>query len=450
MPKLDEAQEGDVQTLLANPRWGLFHEQGVGKTPPAIVAASRTPGRKLLTVPAYLIPQWEGFINAWVPGATVARMDGDGRKPRMAALHSDAEYVLTSYHNWTGKDTHGKGGWAYPFDQQRWGAFIFDEAHRLRGRNSQWTKRIYQLDNVGGKNKGAPMWFLTGTPMVRDAGDFFPFLHLCDRQLWTSYWRFVEEYCKVDVTPWETVIKGTKDPEALYKVIGMYSSRRELKLDTEPTFIDIPVELPMSVKQMITKAKKEFVFKHEDLPEEIWYESAGAVFGKCRQMTSMPPTKVNPKLDALKELVKEELPGQRIIIAAWFRDTANGIFELMKQLKRPAGLFTGDTKPRVKEEILAEYNRTDDFVIVCTIAALKEGANLQKGNKMIFVEEAELPADNAQLISRQQRRGQEKQVVVYRIFANGFSSDQAVHRMTTKRGEDVAKVMREYLSDFSS
>jgi len=445
MPELDPDQVNDVELLLNNPRWGLFHEQGVGKTPPAIVAATRVPGRKLITVPAYLIPQWEDYLRVWAPGCTVARMDGE-RSARTAALKSDSEFVLSSYHNWVGKGTNG---WVYPFDKHTWGALIFDEAHRLRGRNSQWTKRIYQLDNVDSKNKGVPMWFLTGTPEVRDAGDFFPFLHLCDRKVFTSYWNFVQEHCVCTNTPWDTIVGRTKDPAHTMSILRRYSNRRELKLDTDRVFIDVPVQLPMSVVQMIRKAKKEFVFEHPDMEEDIWFESAGAVWGKCREMTSLPPTQANPKLDALRGLL-EDLPNERVIVAAWYRNTANAAFDVVKnKLKRPGALFTGDTRVSAKQDALDLYRHYDDAVIVCTIAALKEGANLQAGNHMIFLEESELPADNAQLISRQYRRGQTKPVVVYRVHASGASVDEAVHRLATKRADDVRKVMAEYLTDIS-
>lgn len=395
----------------------------------------------LVTVPAYLIPQWEKFINEWAPECTVAKMNGDGRNARQGALDLEADFTLTSYHNWVARPPYRN------FWKRRWGSMIFDEAHRMRGRNSQWTKAVYTIDNAGEKNKGVPMWFLSGTPEVRDAGDFYPFLHLCDRGVHSSYWAFVEEHCHLSVTPWATEVGRTKDPERLYSILKQHSSRRILEGQEAPIFDDIPVELPSSVVQMIQQAKKTFTFEHPDMDVPEWYESAGVVWGRIRQMVSVPPTKVNPKMDALKGKL-EDLPGERVIVAAWYRDTAKVALEAARKVRgdEQVNLFTGDVRPAAKAEAIDRYNEHSEGTIVCTIAALKEGANLQAGNHLIFLEESELPSDNEQLVGRQRRRGQTKPVIVHRIYAGGANSiDLAVRKLATKRSTDIRRVMSEYL-----
>jgi superfamily II DNA or RNA helicase len=448
---LDEEQAKEVDCLLDNSRWGLFNDMGVGKTLVAVRAIERrvreTGLPALVTVPAYLIPQWldgkSGF-HRQAPGLKVAAMDGDGHAARTDALNSGADVILTSYHNWTAKAPRD-----YHFHKRKWGCLVFDEAHRLRGRNSQWTKKVYQLDNSDSKNKNVPMWFLTGTPIVHDGGDVYPFLHLCDRKLHSSYWRHVENWCVLEETPWGPIVGPIKSKPDFYRMLAQYSSRRVLEGQDEPVFDDIPVAMPPSVRAMIIKAKKEFVFEHPDLRDPVVMESAGAIWNAVWEMTSLPPTQANPKLDAMVGRL-EDLAKERVIVACWHRSVANAALERIQKMnsevakgKRPCALFTGDVSTKQKIAAIEGYNEREDFVIVCTVAALKEGADLQAGNHIIFLQESVLPGENEQLIGRQRRRGQTKPVIVTRIYCKQ-SIDVAVHKTASNTAADINETMLQY------
>jgi len=451
---LDEDQLAEVDTLLTHNRWGLWNEQGVGKTPVILKAVEAQVKRvhlpALITVPAYLIPQWVRAFEKFGIDLSVATMDGDGYPARMQALQSGADVILTSYHNWTAKAPRD-----YPFHKLKWACLAFDEAHRLRGRNSQWTKKVYTLDNSDSKNRGVPMWFATGTPIVHDGGDVYPFLHLCDRQVHSSYWRHVETHCIIEETPWDRKVGPIKSKVDFYQMLSQYSSRRVLEGQEDAVFDDIPVQMLPSVRKMIIRAKKEFVFEHEGeiIPTksgDVAHESAGSVWNKIWELTSLPPTVVNPKLDAMVGVL-EDLPKERVIVAAWHRSVAGAAIERIRKMKsevakgnRPCALFTGDVRPSAKIKAMADYDETEDFVIVCTVAALKEGANLQAGNHIIFLQESILPGENEQLIGRQRRRGQDKPVIVHRIYVKQ-SIDVAVHRTTQQTSADIAETMYQYV-----
>jgi hypothetical protein len=427
---------------------------GVGKTP-VIVKAVTTRMKEtglpaLVTVPAYLIPQWIGEVQKFAPGTRVFTMDADGWDKRNTALQTGAmagALILTSYHNWTAKPPKD-----YKFGKLRWACIAFDEAHRLRGRNSLWTKAVYALDNSDSKNKSVPMWFATGTPLVRDGGDVYPFLHLCDRQVHSSYWRHVETWCHIEETPWDRKVGKLKSKTDFYQMLSRYSSRRVQTDQSEPVFNDVPVLMPKSVRQMIIKAKKEFVFEHPDMSDPVVFESAGAVWNKVWELTSMPPTATNPKMDALVDLLSGELTKERVIVAAWHRSVANAALARIQKLRsevrkgnRPVALFTGDVSTKEKLRAIDLYNACADGIIVCTIEALKEGANLQAGHHIVFLQESILPGPNEQLIGRQLRRGQTSTVIVHRIFTKQ-SIDVAIHKTATDTALDINEAMLQYLT----
>jgi SNF2 family DNA or RNA helicase len=111
--------------------------------------------------------------------------------------------------------------------------------------------------------------------------------------------------------------------------------------------------------------------------------------------------------------------------------------------KRPCALFTGDVSTKQKIAAIEGYNEREDFVIVCTVAALKEGADLQAGNHIIFLQESVLPGENEQLIGRQRRRGQTKPVIVTRIYCKQ-SIDVAVHKTASNTAADINETMLQY------
>jgi superfamily II DNA or RNA helicase len=443
VPELDDSQKDDVEQMLDSGRWGLFHEMGVGKTPPAIVAASqRLPA--LAVVPAYLHTQWREFIQTWAPGASIADVVAqEERTKREQVLQTGADFTIVSYHMWASPKP-------FPELQKRqWGSITLDEGHRIRGRNSVWTKRLYQLDNADNKNKRTPIWDLTGTPIIRDAGDVYPFLHLCARPLFNSYWNFVESWCKMDYTPWGEVVGDLLDPRAFYEMLSQFSSRRELGMG-EPVWNDIPVELPRSVYEAIRNLKRNFVLEHPDMTRPEAFEHGGAVYSKIRQVTALPPTAAKPVIDTAVDRVLEDLQTDRVIVFCWHQIVAKELHERFlrnqKQHKRPVAIFTGAQSARQKTDAIETYNGSDNSILVATISALAYGANLQAGNRIVFVEESELGAEMTQSIARQLRRGQEKQVVVDSIqpVRTVYGS---VRKAWQSKDQTARSVMMHYLYD---
>jgi len=438
---LDPYQEEAVEAFLKANTWGLFDEQGVGKTPPAIVAAMELPGPRLITAPAYLLPSWERKIRMFAPNATVSSTyRSEGWEQRTAALSAPADFVLTSYNTWsTFIDPKTKVNHRYPLLQKnKWGLYLFDESQRLRGRNNIWTQQLFKTRNVEAKNRTTPVWCLSGTPLVSNPGDIWPFLHHADRNRYRGYWNFVEEFCVIEDTNWDRVVHGLQRDKkvAFQNAMREFSMRRMLKdipslagleVVEEPEG-GIEVPLPASVYEMFRKARKEYILEHPGMDSEILL-SGGAMAQRFRMLTTNPPTQANPKVDAFIEWMPENAANERVVVFTWFRDSAQVVLERLRKRfpKRPIALFTGSSSLKQKEEALALYDKGPDTIVVATIAALKEGVDMQAGRRVVFIEETELPADMNQAISRLLRRGQTQTVIVTRFRATG-SPDKIVER----------------------
>lgn len=446
MIELSPYQVESRDFLTQRPRAMLLDAVGVGKTYPTVEAALEVGNARpwLVTAPAYLLPTWRKAIYDLVGDWDEIAIANGTPRQRLEALQTKAGFILTSYNNWTSTQYSDiwNGDWNY----------IFDEAHRLRGRNSKWTKQVLKRANA--KDVRSHYWLLTGTPMVRDPGDLFPLLKMMDPKRFTSYWQFVGEWCDTRVTPWATEVgqlKAGREDE-FWAMVSEYSIRRntqdvpELR-DLSHIYNEVLVDLPPSVIKTCKDAVKSYVIDHPDMNTPQAMSSGGALVQKLRQLVTVPPTKANPKLDALVDILEDHQ--EPVIVWCWYRATAEAV---RARMTRPWVSFTGDDTAEQKQnnlkmfETMCQNGRNP--IIVATISAMKEGVNLQHARTQIFLEESYLPSDNEQAIARSKRRGQTQPVNVYHIHAND-SLDVRVHNLQETREAGITRAMLEHtLKDY--
>jgi SNF2 family DNA or RNA helicase len=456
---LDDYQFESRDFLLSHNFRCLFDEPGVGKTGPSIMAGWHALQKDnhedggsynsvLITVPAYLIPNWKKEIHAFLPMATVVSADGAGSESRSEALSSGADFVLTSYHNWGAKDRDGKPRYPVLVDR-KWSAYIFDEGHRLRGRNSAWTQQVFRTRLTRSKNRNTPIWILTGTPFVRDGGDFFPYFHLYDSKRFGSYWGFVNNRCVIIETPFAKKIGNIRKSvaEEFRRELAEFSLRRTVRdvpqlAALEFTEQDYSVILPASVVSMIKKAKKEYVLDHPDLASPEFLNGSGALYVAQRRLATNPPTKVKPKVDWLKDFLADKKG--KVVVYVWYKESAKLVAD---SLGDNGVLVTGDVPPAKRDAIVDKWrSKVGPQVLVATIPSLKEGISLTEARDVVFLEHSELPADQEQCIKRLCRRGQQDLVQVHHVWA-AKSVDVAIKRVLDNRNLGIQEALAKWIAD---
>lgn len=459
MLHLDDYQEISRAFLLARKFALLADEPGVGKTAPTIVAAheqvqaTRLPA--LVTAPAYLLPNWEWEIGRFAPGATVAAANGTGRQSREEALGADADFILTSYNNWSARHKEGEPPeleTSYPeLVTRQWGVCVYDEGHRLRGRNSRATKQVFQLRRRLSANRETPLWFLSGTPIVNNPGDLYPLFHLWKSRDYKSYWKFVDRWCDVVQTPWAKEVKQIRKglEEEFQEVMAEFTLRRTLKDIPKLSDLDAYhkhyfVTLPASVRKMIAKAKKEYILEHPDLDQAEFLSGSGALYARLCKLATTPPTAANPKVDLCLDFLSDH-PG-RVVIYTWYKDSASTVAARLGKAGRPVRYITGDTPSASRQAIVDEWSHLDGAILVATIASLKEGISLVAANSVIFLEHSPLPADQEQCVARLKRRGQTDVVGVHHVWARG-TPDVAIKRSLYDREEGLSRALTSWLLD---
>lgn len=446
--------------LVQNKFWCLFDEPGVGKTGPAIMAAwwklqedNHDDGGQfnsvLITAPAYLLHNWEREIKDFLPMATVVRADGTGVQARRQAFGTQADFILTSYNNWAAKI--GSDYTYRDLVDQRWSAYVFDEGHRLRGRNSSWTKHVYRIRGARSANLDTPLWLLTGTPFVRDGGDFYTYFHLYDRKKYGSYWRFVSDRCVVVETPWQKQVGNIRKAYAdeFRRELAQFSLRRTVKdipelQDLEYRDTEYFVELPKSVVATIKKAKKSYVLEHPDLAQSEFLNGSGALYVVQRQIATVPPTKQNPKIEWLRDFLSDR--AGKVVVYVWYKASARAVADALGD---KAVLVTGEVPTNKRDVRVSEWKQSDGpQVLIATIPSLKEGISLTEARDVVFLEHSELPADQEQCIKRLCRRGQTDLVRAHHVHARD-SVDMVIRKVLEKRDIGIAEALKKWVEDES-
>lgn len=451
---LDDYQVESFEFLNSRTFACLFDSPGVGKTGPAILAGyeawKTTKLPALITCPAYLIANWRQEIKAFIPTAVVVTADGKGAVERQEALQNRAAtFVITSYNNWSA--TTGSA-YTYPdLVDKPWSAYIFDEGHRLRGPRSKATKHVYRTRLANSPNRTTPLWVLTGTPFVRDGSDFFTYFHLYNKKQYGSYWKFVQERCVTTETPWGPNIGNirksyTKEFQAELAQFSLRRTTKDIPQLESLEFVEHEyfVTMPPSVLKAIKKAKEDYVLEHDDMASAKFLESAGALYVLQRQIATVPPTKVNPKVDWLKDFLTDR-KGQ-VVLYVWYKQSAQAVYDLIAKSDRKAYLATGDLTAGRRLDSVDAWRKDSTGVLVATIPALKEGISLTEASEVVFLEHSELPSDQEQTIKRLCRRGQTKVVQVHHVHAKG-TVDMAIRNTLKNRNQGIAESLARWIKD---
>jgi SWI/SNF-related matrix-associated actin-dependent regulator of chromatin subfamily A-like protein 1 len=439
--KVAPYQEVAIQRLLEHETYGCFDPAGTGKTAVAINAFERLDRYPVIvTAPAHLITQWEEELIAWgcPPEEIAATPRGTKARDRKAALESNAAIKIVSYNAWH-SDTYSP----YLLDRNN-AAFVFDESHRLRkgrrGKGAAWQNVKRLRTKTRSKHLHTPVWWLSGTPLVKDATDLWPFLAMCEPFRFTSREDFAHQYCRTWYSDYGLQVGKLRDRAGFQRLMGKHSIKR--------SWTDIPELASLSsivpdVPLLLTReelSRQRHIKQHRRDPitgEALW-SNASAI--RALRRITMPA-----KLDAASELF-EDRPG-RWLCVAWYRSSASDLFDRANRIRRGSvSYIDGSTLERDRQMAYRRYKRDPEHVIVGTIGALKEGLNLQAGHKVMFAEEHYLSADNDQAVNRVLRRGQTQPVLVYKLYCRN-SFDVRVRATARRRHRNIEEAFAEFLEE---
>lgn len=398
-PRLRPYQRVDVAFLKKVPHAGIFNEQRTGKTPTTLILMKEMGFKRIgIVAPASYVTGWVRESEKWL-GRTALVPMGTKRKKVMDELRQSDEFIfVVSY------ETMRR--YIKEFNMQV-DAFIVDEAHRLRGRDSKQTKAVKEF----GWNYAKHRYALTGTPSVRAGDDIWSILNFLYPDRFKSYWQFVDRYMQTKTDWWtgNTVSTGkfkANRIQELQDILVVLSVNRK-RLDVMkwlPPKEYITIELEADKKQM--KAYEELDSMYELTNED------GEIVVDCpsdlARLTRLRQVCLDPKIlnyDApsaktvwIKEWVKDN--PEPVIIFSKFTSYLEQLDKELRADGHRVGMITGKVTGTKRQQVVDDFQAGKIDILLCNIIAAGVGLTLDRASVAIFADREWNPGDNAQAEDR--------------------------------------------------
>jgi len=275
---------------------------------------------------------------------------------------------------------------------------ILDEAHRIKNPTAKITKLILKY------YKNLPKLLLSGTPQDKLFELYTQYKAIKEDIFEGLSWsKFINKYFFLDTYFKPIRLKDERYKDEILNEIEPYTFRVRLQDIIELKELEI-VDVTLEKSDKIKKRFKEF--KEESLnPVTTFikeYEIGQGIDPDTKEI--FEKTKIEWVLDFIKD-------NPNTIVFSYFKP----VIEFIKnKLKDKAYYITGDNKKDLKVAI-----EKADKPIFATYA-LKEGANLQKYNKVVYMSLPLSYRDYYQSRGRVYRSGQDKKVVIYHLYQNAI------------------------------
>lgn len=337
-----------------------------------------------------------------------------------------------------------------------WDAIIVDEAHRMKNRETQWTRNIKQLK----KRLGHVM---TGTGFINDPSEMWSLLNFLDRARFSSYWKFREHFCEEeDFTGFRKVVGINPETRSefreLRKALGPRRTMAEVHTGIpEPIFTPLEVELNPIQRKMFNELKKTLKTLDQN-GEPVHSPNVLSLLTRCRQISVATPEKVrdyydpkterriqeirlvepSSKLDALMEVIDglqwDEEEKQQLVVFSNFKDP----LELARVRFEKAGISYIWMQEKDNEAVRYEkwhdtFPKKEHRVFMCTLQLGSESINLSPAQHAVFLDRSWSPKDNNQGVGRLYRPGQVGLANIIHINARKTTDQrmEATHNLKT-------------------
>jgi hypothetical protein len=437
---LDPIQKTGVKWVLTRKRSYLAHAPGAGKTWESVVASllSEGSGQTLFIVPPSMTLNWEREIeticvlmNVW---PVVSTVPPSARKDDMSWR---ADFIICP-------DSMLTKPWVYERLKTLRPKFIaVDEASRFKdpfadralaffgGRTEknfyhglfQDARHVVLLDGSPVLNRPMELWAPTYA-LHPEAID-------CMSQDDFGY-----RYCGPEITERGQYLFLRSSHEAELK--------EKLQADFMHVVTEDKLDHPERLRSLIfmnedprTAQMKTWERKHLSAidPDEVDDETSQGDLARYRKQIGLS------KIDWSSKYIKDRLKNtdESIIVFAWHREVCEQL--ALDFIEYDAGLIIGGTAPKVRESIFENFQKGKCRLIVGNIAAMGRGHNLQRANRVIFVEPSWTDELNKQCEKRASRRGSEQLSVKCDYIVVPNSIDERVMQSIFTKEKRVKRII---------
>lgn len=456
-------------------------EMGLGKTVQALAYLNKTQQfPAVVVVPASLKPNWRREAKKWLPGKSVAVLDGKIVAPLRWANGSPAfDVVIVNYDvlgKWKNNLIDYLGGQIVLDEREHQrphdggeGTLILDECHRVKNPSAQRTKNIESIVLACQRTSRV---FLSGTPVVNRPNEFWTLASLLGygKQL-GGYKAYHERYCGPYVLPRDLEELNTRArmfmvrrlkrqvltelPEKQYSVVPLeidnraaydkaeadvaaYFARKKTEAES---FVEETSEALMAALQMglFGDEAQRFVESRVNEAKRRAYGQHYSVAANNEQLLRWEALKqlaVAGKMSSVYDWLDDFLEsGKPIIVFGTHTDTIKAI---ARRYDAPyiIGALGQDERDANVQRFL---NDPDCKMIVGNMQAMGEGLTLHRAHTdnpcsdVAFVEFGWNPAAHSQAEDRIHRIGQRWPVNVWQLVGEGTIDEEIIDLIEEKR-----------------
>lgn len=341
----------------------------------------------------------------------------------------------------------------------KWAAIVFDESHEFGLLNPK------ALTGKGARNlkiaEGGKKFLLSGTPMGGKPIKLFHILQFLNPKVFTSKWRFAEQYLEIDDNGFGKTIGGIRRCEEhrlsgirpahgvcpscddyedrMFKALNPFILRRT----KSEVLTDLPPKQHVSLACPFGSARhrKQYNDFAKDSEMVIGGENVSAVnviseYTRLGQFAwgtwsrgddgKLVPTVDSGKLDVLEEKLTElgifdKDGSEQAVIFSQYRSIVNLVHGWLVEKGVAAGKLTGDTNKKGERGALKDSFQGEGGLRVLVISTKAGGTSLtlDRASHVFILDESWNPDDQEQAEDRCHRASRIHQVTVYRLVTEG-------------------------------
>ena len=392
-PELKEYQKQAIAFFSSVKNCLIGYDMGLGKSLIAInciklLIQKQDIKRVLIVCPSYLKYSWEDEINKW---STISSQVIDGnpskRDEQFKEYENKNKKILIINYEQIRLKIDKKTKKVNPNNihsciQKKWDIIIWDEAQRLKSRDSANSAGAYALQSDY-------KIMLSGTPVTKSPAEFWRLLNILDRTRFKSYWSFCRYYCQIVEGFRGIEVGNLTKPKEYQKLLETYMIRK-LKQDVailpEKVFIEINVKLSDEQKKVYEKARLEYLKPSNDV-----IESDVERFIRLNQIVQCPAIlnggkDISITRDTTIDIIND-IPNQ-IIVACTYINMSDILLNSIKNKfkKRNVYLINSQIPVKSRYDMIEEFKKDKSAILVTTIRCLAEGYNLDCCDNIIMTD----------------------------------------------------------------
>lgn len=463
-PKLRDYQNQDVNFLLKLPAKGIFNEQRTGKTPTTLVTLRLlNQNKNIIIAPGSTLYQWEKEYKKWHTGPVCIVRSTQPKKARKS-IYTTFNGTLITTPGIVRNDIDELIN--VPFD-----AIVLDEAHMLRNfkgmQSSQSPAQAKAIIKLSKKIKNR--YALTGTPTPNAPWDIYGILSFLFPQLFTSYWKFLYYYFKIE----EEIYKTEYDPytgSVTYKTrqvpVGFLTPQKKQEflefleiISIQRKRKDVMKWIPkVDIEEIALPMTRLQRTVHDHLTQ--WYEYEHIVCKNeldvmmkqqflCHSPQLLGFKELGPKTEYILELIND-YPEVPIVITSKSRKYLELLHTLIPKKNY---LLVGDTPLKTRQDFISQFQKGECNILLGQLDVIKEGIKLDRAEIMIFTDRSYTFTDNLQAEDRIVPTDETKQTAkanqkILRIYMSQSFDEYKHFAIEEKRSAaDIVNNYKKYLQE---